>query len=124
MVEFHPSHRFTRGRWRLRLGTIGAGVLRPCAHPLRDPGVPLGDPGLPGRIRLRRLAARAAGIEGMRLWAHVVRLEVDSREFRIHASFSRAGTDGDWERLMEWIGQLAVESPDVLSVPQWRPGQP
>ena len=53
-------------------------------------------------------SAREAGIEGMRLWAHVVRLEVDSREFRIHASFSRGGTDGDWDRLTAWIAQLSA----------------
>lgn len=51
-------------------------------------------------------SARKAGIEGMRLWAHVVRLEVDSREMRIAASFNRGDTDGEWERLATWIAQL------------------
>lgn len=51
-------------------------------------------------------SAREAGIEGMRLWAHMVRLDVDSREMRIAASFNRADSDGEWERLASWIAQL------------------
>ncbi|MBX2799367.1 MAG: PilZ domain-containing protein [Myxococcales bacterium] len=55
-------------------------------------------------------SAREAGIEGMRLWAHVVRMEVDSREFQVMAAFSRGGSDGDWNRLSEWIDDLAVRT--------------
>ena len=55
-------------------------------------------------------SSREAGIEGMRLWAHVVRLEVDSREFRIHAAFSRGGSDGDWARLSGWIAELSTHT--------------
>lgn len=54
-------------------------------------------------------SAREAGIEGMKLWAHVVRLEVDSREFAIHAAFSRGGTDGDWDKLSNWIDELSTK---------------
>jgi len=52
-------------------------------------------------------SARTAGIEGMRLWAHVVRLEVDSRELQLQASFGRTGSDGDWNRLSAWIAALS-----------------
>ena len=54
-------------------------------------------------------SARLARIEGMRLWAHVVRLEVNSCEFRINAAFSRSGGDGDWARLEAWMTKLAKE---------------
>ncbi len=55
-------------------------------------------------------SARASGIEGMRLWAHVVRLEVDSRELGIHAAFHRGGMDGDWDRLAAWVRELSSQA--------------
>ncbi|MEM6929187.1 MAG: PilZ domain-containing protein [Myxococcota bacterium] len=51
-------------------------------------------------------SARRAKLEGMRLWAHVVRLVADSRELSVSAAFSRKGADGDWDRLLTWIDAL------------------
>ena len=51
-------------------------------------------------------SAREAGIEGLKLWAHVVRLVVDSRELSVSAVFSRSGSDGEWDRLEKWIRAL------------------
>ncbi len=75
-------------------------VAPPTARPMLHWGDPL-------RIMVTYSeSARSAGIEGMCVWAHVVRLDVDSRGFRLHASFGRGGTDGDWNRLTTWIDRL------------------
>ena len=50
--------------------------------------------------------ARAAGIEGLKLRAHVVRIQVDARAYVLHAEFDAAGADGDWDALMAWISSL------------------
>jgi hypothetical protein len=79
--------------------------MRILAPPTAQPFLHWGDP-------LRILvsyseSARDAGIEGMRLWAHVVRIAVDHEGYRLHAAFSRGGTDGDWDKLSSWIEKLA-----------------
>jgi hypothetical protein len=48
---------------------------------------------------------REAGIEGMRLAGHVIRLNVDSGGYVLHVRFDRA--NGDWTALELWINQLA-----------------
>lgn len=52
-------------------------------------------------------SSRNEKIEGLRLWAHVVRMVADSRELSVSVAFSRNGADGEWERLAEWIDALA-----------------
>lgn len=80
-------------------------VAPPTARPMLHWGDPL-------RIIISYSeSARDAAIEGMRLWAHVVRIHVDSREFRIHAEFSPEGSDGEWGRLANWIEALSGEAP-------------
>lgn len=78
-------------------------VAPPTARPMLHWGDPL-------RIIVTYSeSARSAGIEGMRLWAHVIRLDVDSQGFRLHARFGRGGADGDWNRLSAWIAALSEE---------------
>ena len=79
-------------------------VAPPTARPMLHWGDPL-------RIIVSYSeSCRDEGIEGMRLWAHVVRLQVDSSEFRIHASFSREGDDGEWRRLEAWVASLSART--------------
>ena len=87
------------------ISNISASGVRIVAPPTARPSLHWGD--VFRIIVSYSESAREAGIEGMRLWAHVVRLEVDSREFRIHAAFSRDGADGDWERLFNWVKELS-----------------
>jgi hypothetical protein len=58
-------------------------------------------------------SVREAGIEGLRLQGHVVRLSVDSASYLVQVRFDRA--NGDWTALEGWIHRLA----DAL-----RPGGP
>jgi len=90
------------------LADVSEGGMRIVAPPTAQPFLHWGDP-------LRILvsyseSARDAGIEGMRLWAHVVRIAVDHEAYKLHAAFSRGGTDGDWDKLSAWIAKLAVKS--------------
>lgn len=83
---------------------VSEGGCRIVAPPTARPKLHWGDP-LQIIISYSE-SARDAKIEGLRLWAHVVRLEVDSREFVLCASFSQAGSDGDWPRLRAWVRTL------------------
>ena len=51
-------------------------------------------------------SARTAGIENLRLAAHVVRLVADSQGLVVHCQFSMDGYDGDWQRLFDWVRRL------------------
>ncbi len=51
-------------------------------------------------------SARTSGMEGMKLRAHVVRIQVDAHAYVLHAAFDGTGRDGDWDALMAWISQL------------------
>ena len=88
------------------LADVSKGGVRVVAPPTAQPFLHWGDP-------LRILVSysestREEGIEGMRLWAHVVRIAIDHESYRLHAAFTRGGTDGDWDKLSEWIDRLAV----------------
>lgn len=52
-------------------------------------------------------STRSAGIEGLKLRAHVVRISVDSSAYIVHAVFDRSGPDGDWDSLTGWLSKLA-----------------
>lgn len=56
--------------------------------------------------------ARAAGIEGLTLTAHVVRIAVDSTGFQLHARFDRRSADA-WDRLQSWL--FSLSNPSTLS---------
>ena len=83
---------------------ISHGGCRIMAPPTARPLLHWGDP--MQIIVSYSESARSEGIEGMRLWAHVVRLVADSRELSVNAAFSRTGCDGDWNRLEAWIAAL------------------
>jgi len=83
---------------------ISAAGCRIMAPPTAQPLLNWGDP-LQVIVSYSE-SARRSGIEGMRLWAHVARLCVDSRELSVSAAFTRSGSDGDWERLERWIRAL------------------
>jgi len=51
-------------------------------------------------------SARADGMEGAKLRAHVVRIQVDASAYVLHAAFDGAGADGDWDTMMAWISSL------------------
>ena len=51
-------------------------------------------------------SAREAGIEGMSLRAHVVRIRMDGKAYLVQAAFVRTGEDGDWNKLTAWIRLL------------------
>ncbi len=90
------------------IADISGGGVRIVAPPTARPMLHWGDP---LRIILSYSeSSRSASIEGMRLWAHVVRIEVDSREFKIQAEFNASGPDGEWDRLEAWIKELARSS--------------
>ena len=83
---------------------VSEGGCRIMAPPTARPLLHWGDP-LQIIISYSE-STRESGIEGMRLWAHVVRLVADSRELSLNVAFSRNGADGDWARLEEWISAL------------------
>ncbi len=83
---------------------VSHGGCRIMAPPTARPMLHWGDP--MQIIISYSESSRNAKLEGLRLWAHVVRLTVDSRELSVSAAFSRSGSDGDWTRLAEWIDAL------------------
>ncbi|MEN0064153.1 MAG: PilZ domain-containing protein [Myxococcota bacterium] len=88
------------------LVNVSEGGCRIMAPPTARPKLHWGDP-LQIIVSYSE-STRDEGIEGLRLWAHVVRLVVDSREYGLSAAFSRAGSDGNWARLVDWIRKLSA----------------
>jgi len=85
---------------------VSLGGCRIIAAPNSRPHLHWGDP-----FRLvvsYSETARSAGIEGMRLAAHVVRIVADARGLVVHCQFTVDGADGDWRRLLDWVGGLAA----------------
>lgn len=83
---------------------VSLGGCRIMAPPTARPHLHWGDP-----FRLQVAwsdAARDAGVEGLRLGAHVVRLVADAHALVVHCQFSIDGSDGDWERFVAWIARL------------------
>lgn len=86
------------------IADVSLGGCRILAPPTARPMLHWGDP---FRVVVSYSeSARAAGVEGMRLAAHVVRLVADSRGLVVHCQFSVDGHDGDWRRLFEWVQRL------------------
>lgn len=51
-------------------------------------------------------SSRLAGIEGLRLDGHVVRIAVDATGYVVHVRFDRA--NGDWTKLERWVDHLGA----------------
>jgi hypothetical protein len=86
------------------IADVSVGGCRIIAPPTARPMLHWGDP---FRIVVSYSeSARSAGVEGLRLAAHVVRLVADSRGFVVHCQFSMDGYDGDWQRLFDWVQRL------------------
>lgn len=87
------------------IADISLGGCKIIAPPNARPQLHWGDP---FRIVVSYSeGSRAAGVEGMRLAAHVVRLVADARGFVIQCQFTVDGADGEWRRLVEWVETLA-----------------
>jgi hypothetical protein len=85
---------------------ISEGGVRIVAPPMARPGLHWGDP---LRIIVSYSASsRDSHVEGLMLRAHVVRVVADQRAYTLQAQFDKAGSDGDWERLSNWIRGLAT----------------
>jgi hypothetical protein len=87
------------------IADVSLGGCRLIAAPNARPMLHWGDP-----FRLvvsYSEASREAGIEGLRLAAHVVRIVADARGLVVHCQFTVDGPDGEWRRLVEWVQGLA-----------------
>lgn len=99
----HPMANVPTAGLIVDISTSGCRIMAPpTARPMLHWGDPL------QIIVSYSESSRESGVEGMRLWAHVVQLVADSRELSVRAAFSRNGADGDWVRLEEWIRALGV----------------
>jgi len=86
------------------LADVSLGGCRIVAPPTARPELHWGDP---FRIVVSYSeSSRAAGVEGLRLAAHVVRLVADANSLVVHCQFSIDGHDGDWSRLVGWIARM------------------
>jgi hypothetical protein len=87
------------------ISDVSRGGVRIIGPPMARPFLHWSDP---LRIEISYSdSAREAGIEGLRLRAHVVKVRMDARAYLVHAAFTRDGADGDWDRLTAWIARLA-----------------
>ncbi len=87
---------------------VSAGGARIVAPPMARPGLHWSD-----SLRLIvswSASARDAEVEGLMLRARVVRIVADQRAYILQVQFDRAGSDGDWDRLTDWIASLAATS--------------
>lgn len=51
-------------------------------------------------------ATREAGIEGLELRAHVVRIATDRQGFVLHAELTQDNTTANWARLRQWLASM------------------
>lgn len=111
-IRYHPdpgvsilfAHRSAENPTAGMLTDVSLGGCRIMAPPMARPHLHWGDP---FRIVVSYSdSAREAGIEGLRLSAHVVRLVADAHALVVHCQFSTDGHDGDWNRLVDWIARL------------------
>lgn len=82
---------------------VSDGGLRIVAPPTAKPSLHWSDPFT--IVISYSDQARAAGIEGLTLTAHVVRIAVDANGYQLHARFDRRSSDA-WDRLQCWLASL------------------
>jgi len=98
------AHRHAENPTAGLLADVSLGGCRIMAPPTARPELHWGDP---FRIVVSYSeSSRFAGVEGMRLAAHVVRLVADAHALIVHCQFSVDGHDGDWSRLVDWIRRM------------------
>lgn len=86
---------------------VSDGGLRIVAPPTAKPSLHWSDPFT--IVVSYSDQAREAGIEGLTLTAHVVRIAVDSTGYQLHARFDRRSADA-WDRLQSWLASLSEPS--------------
>jgi len=100
------AHREAQNPTAGLLTDVSLGGCRIVAPPTARPELHWGDP---FRIVVSYSeSSRHAGVEGLRLAAHVVRLVADAHSLVVHCQFSIDGYDGDWSRLVEWIRRMGA----------------
>ena len=87
------------------IADISEGGVRIIAPPTARPMLHWGDP--LGIAVSYSESTREAGVEGLRLWAHTVRIAVDREQYTLQAAFTSNGSQGDWDRLTQWIQSMA-----------------